>query len=439
MKLAHHSLQSLLAVRPLDRVYAGSRKGQDRAVLVRQLLPGLPAAEQAETARVFAAHMERLTQLSDVGTLPVREYSASECPPFYFVTDIPVGVTLAEFVRSTGTLDVPVAAAIAAEIARLLEHAHARSVQHLSLHPGQVLLAPGARVSLLDLGLVALLLERVHGRLRHVAPAWDFLFPAPGAVAPELLVSEPTGPHTDVYALGVLLYFMTTAVLPFTGSSIVAYNAIVSGGARVDPREHMPELNAEFCALTNACLSRDPALRPPSALAVAQALQAFAVPLSQALQPFEAVIHPRRYVERFEPLLRVVDGGRGREEASGEPPSPAVVPLFLDSEGPLSEAELLSRMSNEQRRIYLAGAIGTGESGPRRREQLKRGVLVGVFVAIVAIFFLPLANPYLNPPEVAPSASPASSAEIPPRADDVRRPYEPESSRAYRRGPEITR
>lgn len=401
-------------------------------MLVRQLLPGLPAAERQATAEVFDRHMQRLSLLDDPGTLPVREYATTEAGPFYFVTDVPVGITLGELVLATGSMPVPTAAALGLAIASRLVHAHERGVHHLGLHRGVVLIDPHGGVTVLDLGLVPLLLERVDGRLRGVHTAWDFLFPDSGAVAPELLAGEETSSATDVYGLGTLLYLMMTAVLPHTGSSVVAYNAILSSRDGVDPRKDMPDLAPQFADLVARCLRRAPFERP-SFDELIQGLSAHAETLEEALAPYRPVLHSRRYVERFEPLLRVVDGGRGLGPSEpDEPPSPGVVPLFREPNATMSEAELLAHMSVEQRGIYLAGTRGRG--GDSRRQQLRRGALLGVIIAIVVWLYLaPSLGPTVGTPRYRATAPPppAPTQTVAPAS---RRAAEPESrAPMYRR------
>ena len=92
------------------------------------------------------------------------------------------------------------------------------------------------------------------------------------------------------------------------------------------------------------------------------------------------------WLERFEPRLRVVDGGDAQSEQ--EPiPAPAVIPLFAEPASPLSEAELLARMTNQQRAVYLAGERQRDMS---TKSQLRRGALLGIILAfLVGAYFFP--------------------------------------------------
>jgi serine/threonine protein kinase len=222
--------------------------------------------------------------------------------------------------------------------------------------------------------------------LRHVSAAWEHLFPEPGAVAPEHIAQGSLGPHTDVYGLGVLLYLMTTTALPFGGSAVVAYNSTVAGNHSPNPRSEMGDLSEEFAGLVERCLARVPADRPSSMAQVIQELQAFVPNQEVALSQIAPVLHGQSYLERFEPLLRLVDGGSDNEEetAIGPPPSSAVIPLFEAdwNQEFVSDAELLARMTPEQRRVYMRDIYGDEiPSGSNK------GVYWGLIVAAIILSF----------------------------------------------------
>ncbi|MBT9555574.1 MAG: protein kinase [Myxococcales bacterium] len=436
-RLAHHALQSLRVVRPFERVYAGQSRHADAvstAVLIRQLLPGLPDDQRPATATLFERTSERLSRLTDPRCLPVRERLDAGSGPFYLVTDAPSGITLAELNRSQGLLDSGVAARIVLDVAEALVQAHRFEVLHLGLHRGSVLLGRDARPMILDLGLVPFFLDGFAGRLQRVHPAWDSLFPEAAAVAPEVIAGEALGPHTDVYGLGILAFSLLTGQLPYDGASMVAYNSIVAGRSPVSPRLVVPTVDEGLATLIARCLDRRPENRP-SLHEVIAGLELVAVSRDDVAQRCSTALSDRAYLDRFDPILRVVDRPDS-PEGPALPEPETVVPLFQFPGRSLSESELLARMSPEQRRIYLTGGSVLSHRDTRRTE-LRRGVLLGGIVAIIALLvFMPhlLSGSGGAEPDPAATEAPVTPGAAGPRAPGARRDGDDLPDRRDRRG-----
>ena len=90
-----------------------------------------------------------------------------------------------------------------AQVADAVGHAHQRRVVHGDIKPANIRVTPDARVRLLDFGVARLLAEEDvdEAGFRALTPAFS---------APEQIAGEPASTQSDVYALGVLLYWMLT-------------------------------------------------------------------------------------------------------------------------------------------------------------------------------------------------------------------------------------
>ena len=102
---------------------------------------------------------------------------------------------------------------IGSQICQALEHAHAHNIVHRDLKPDNVLLS-GARdsgsIKLADLGLALPVRDsRLSGAGAIVG--------TPAYMAPEQILGAKIDGRADLYALGVVLYEMTTGRLPFMG------------------------------------------------------------------------------------------------------------------------------------------------------------------------------------------------------------------------------
>src|SRR4051794_12272236 len=102
------------------------------------------------------------------------------------------------------------AAAIAAKIAAALADLHRQHVVHHDIKPSSIMFGPTGEAILIDFGLSH------HNQLPDLLQA-EFRLPYGTApyMAPERLLGVRDDPRSDLFSLGVLLYFFSTGVRPF--------------------------------------------------------------------------------------------------------------------------------------------------------------------------------------------------------------------------------
>jgi tetratricopeptide (TPR) repeat protein len=220
---------------------------------------------------------------------------------------------------------------LAAEICAALEHAHGHGIVHRDLKPENVLLAPAdgsgnATAKLNDFGLARSMVSRLTTE-GTIAGTVFYL-------APELALGQEFDGRADLYALGVMLYELTTGELPFTADDPVAVISQHLHAPPVPPRARNAAIPAALDALILCLLSKRPEDRPASAAEVGEVLERLAagetLPSVFTAEPEELSLLDRiargRLVAREEELTRVralwqrAAAGEGRVLlVSGEP------------------------------------------------------------------------------------------------------------------------
>ena len=106
---------------------------------------------------------------------------------------------------------------IACKIATALSDLHRQNVIHHDIKPSSILFRPSGEAVLIDFGLSH------HNQLPDLLQE-EFRVPYGTApyMAPERLLGVRDDPRSDLFSLGVLLYFFTTGVRPFGESETMA-------------------------------------------------------------------------------------------------------------------------------------------------------------------------------------------------------------------------
>ena len=156
------------------------------------------------------------------------------------------------------------------EVAAALAHVHEAGLVHRDVKPGNVLIDDQGRARLTDFGLVG-------GEDLERLTRTGGLVGTPAYMAPEQIECEreAIGPHTDVWALGVLLYEALTQSLPFSGDTAVEVMVRARQSAPTPPstvcEEGIPR-GAEVVCLR--ALAKAPSKRYPDAGQFHEALSA---------------------------------------------------------------------------------------------------------------------------------------------------------------------
>ncbi len=167
------------------------------------------------------------------------------------------------------------AAALIESLARAMHYAHLRGVIHRDLKPGNVLLAGPERVAkITDFGLA----KRIDAQARDLSLSGAIMGTA-SYMAPEQAAGKvhDTGPATDVYGLGTLLYECLTDQPPFHAETTLETMQQVLEREPLPPTRLGVRVPRDLETICLKCLNKVPARRYASAEDLADDLRRFQV------------------------------------------------------------------------------------------------------------------------------------------------------------------
>jgi serine/threonine-protein kinase len=161
------------------------------------------------------------------------------------------GRTLAEALAVDGVMSATQTAEVGRDVCRGLAAVHEAGVIHRDVKAQNVMRDESGRIVLMDFGAG---FDRGGSIAQPMAGT-------PMYLAPELLSGESATPKSDIYSVGVLLYFLLTGRYPVAGNSIAALKRAHADRHMVPLRQARPDVPRGLSSIVDRALDLDPARR----------------------------------------------------------------------------------------------------------------------------------------------------------------------------------
>ncbi|MFD8980196.1 serine/threonine-protein kinase [Streptomyces sp. NPDC059564] len=255
-----YRLLSRLGEGGMGTVWRAHDETLHREVAVKEVRApvGLRAADIARMYTRLEREAWAAARITDRNVVTVYDVAMDDDRP-WIVMELIRGRSLADLLR-TGPITPQHAARIGAEVLAALRAAHAVGVEHRDVKPGNVLLADDGRVVLSDFGIAMVEGSTALTMTGEVVGSPEYL-------PPERALGRASGPESDLWSLGVLLYASVEGISPFRQDS-----ALSTLRAVVDAELPAPRRAGPLASVIEGLLRKEPAERT-SAEQVAVALR----------------------------------------------------------------------------------------------------------------------------------------------------------------------
>jgi serine/threonine-protein kinase len=263
-RVGQYRIVSVLGRGSMACVYKARHLGLHRPCALKVLDSDL-VNQQPGLRKQFWAEARAAANLIHPHVVTIHNLGSAQGFHFIEMEYVPGGQTLREALVRQGPLDPSRAAHLARQIVLALGAAHDSGLVHRDIKPANVLMTPDGKVKLADFGLV----RRVEDLALGCAP----LAGTPSFMAPELFQGTPASPRSDIYALGVLLYYTISGRLPFAADTVGELIQLHQAQPIPEIRQVVPSVPDALVEVLERCLAKSPTGRFDDARGLAAALE----------------------------------------------------------------------------------------------------------------------------------------------------------------------
>uniref|UniRef100_E6PZC6 Putative Mitogen-activated protein kinase kinase n=1 Tax=mine drainage metagenome TaxID=410659 RepID=E6PZC6_9ZZZZ len=278
--LEHYEILRRLGAGGSGVVYLANDTLLTRPVVLKILRRGLLTQEQMRTTVLREARLASAIEHPNVCAIYEVGETGDEA---YIVMQFVPGQSLDTLI-ARGSANIQLVLSVGIQIADGLHAAHSLGIFHRDLKPQNVMLTDGGLVKILDFGLARRLRPEDAGfdpsqpGLSKDASMAETYTARGGTIrymAPEQFVTGQSSVQSDIWALGVLLFELSSGRYPFARPDAEDFQIIRAIQFSDPPEldELVPGISAELKSVIASCLEKNPAVRYAAAGEVREALK----------------------------------------------------------------------------------------------------------------------------------------------------------------------
>jgi len=217
----------------------------------------------------FHREARAASRIKHPNAINIIDFGTAEDGTHYIAMDFIDGRDLAHVIKKEFPLPPARIVHFIEQICSALDDAHAQGIIHRDLKPENIMVEDRRHqndfVTVLDFGIAKI---RESDNTETFQTMAGIVCGTPEYMSPEQARGEVLDPRSDIYSLGIILYHLCTAKLPFTADTPIGVVTKHLTQEPPRPRELNPNLHPALEQLILRLMSKDREKRPPNCLEV---------------------------------------------------------------------------------------------------------------------------------------------------------------------------
>jgi eukaryotic-like serine/threonine-protein kinase len=272
-----YRVDRILGVGGMGVVVAAHHLRLEELVAIKLLLP--EALTDADAVRRFDREARAAVKIKSEHVTRILDVGALDSGAPFIVMEYLEGEDLAERIARTGPLSVEAAIELLLQACEAIAEAHTLGIVHRDLKPANLFCIQGAEgrpfIKVLDFGISKITRSTVAGSGLGMTKT-AAVIGSPFYMSPEQMESpRSVDARTDIWSLGIVLYQLLTAEVPFNGETLPQVCVNVATRPAPSLRRSRPDVPTGLETVLLRCLEKEPSKRFSTVAALAAALARF--------------------------------------------------------------------------------------------------------------------------------------------------------------------